>query len=353
MTETTPSQPKPSRSQTHRARVAEWKAIVEEHETPHTGRAIWQLVNSLGAYVATWCLIYASLKVSWFLAIPLCLLAGGLLVRVFIIFHDCGHGSFFKSQAANRFWGRLTGLLVLTPYYHWKWSHDVHHGTSGHLERRGTGDIWTMTVREYLECSPRKRFAYRLARNPFVLFGLAPLFLFLIHNRFPHPSTKRKARNSVWLTNLALAGFITVMMMVFGWLPYLILQLVTMAVAGTAGVWLFYVQHQFEETYWEHGEDWDFTDAALQGSSYYQLPRILQWFSGNIGFHHIHHLSHRIPNYNLECCHRSHPMFQEVKPLTLLGSLRTLRFRLWDEATSRLVGFDILRHRRMSDGAGA
>ncbi|MCB1231380.1 MAG: fatty acid desaturase [Verrucomicrobiae bacterium] len=338
-----------TRSQ-NRDRIIHWKKVVEEHEQPHFWRATWQIVNSLGAYVAIWIVMYLGLSVSWWMTIPLAILAGGLLVRVFIIFHDCCHGSFFQSARANRFWGRLTGLLTFTPFYHWKWQHDVHHGTSGHLDKRGTGDIWTLTVEEYLAASRWTRFAYRVSRNPVVLFGLAPMLMFLVYNRFPHPAAKGKARRSVWLTNLALAAMLWGMILAFGWLPWLILQMTVLTVAGAAGVWLFYVQHQFEDAYWERDDKWDYTEAALKGSSFYQLPRVLQWFSGNIGFHHVHHLSHRIPNYNLERCHYSNPLFSNVKPLTLIESLRCLHFRLWDEATSKLITFRQLRV-KLSDAA--
>ena len=219
----------------------------------------------------------------------------------------------------------------------------MHHATTGHLDRRGVGDIWTMTVEEYLKSSRWKRFSYRLARNPIVLFVIAPLFLFLVKHRVPLAQAKGRARSSVWITNLAVAGMAIGLSCVFGFLPWLIIQLIILAVAGSVGVWLFYVQHQFEDAYWEHGDEWDHVDAAMKGSSYYKLPKVLQWFTGNIGFHHIHHLSARIPNYNLERCHHSNSMFKEVKPLTMLASLKTLTYRLWDENTRKLISFGQLR----------
>ena len=325
------------------AGAANWKAIVAQYEKPHAGRASWQIVNTVGSYVAVWFLIYLSLGVSWWLVLPLAALAGGLSVRVFIIFHDCGHGSFYASRSANSFWGFVTGLLTFTPYYHWRGEHAVHHGATGDLDRRGVGDVWTMTVQEYLEASRWKRSAYRLARNPIVLFAIAPLVLFLFLQRFPRSGAKPHERRSVWWMNLALLVMVTGMSLVFGILPYLVIQLTVLTVAGAVGVWLFYLQHQFEDAYWERGEDWDYATAALQGSSFFRLPRVLQWFSGNIGFHHIHHLSPRIPNYNLQRCHESDPMFQEVCPMTLLGSLRSLGLRLWDESSKKLVGFRHLR----------
>jgi omega-6 fatty acid desaturase (delta-12 desaturase) len=323
--------------------VADWKELVTEFQRPSLWRATWQIVNSFGSYVLLWVLMGWSLTISWWLTLPLAILAGGLLVRVFIIFHDCGHGSFLKSRLGNDIVGFVAGLLTFTPYYHWRWEHALHHGASGDLDRRGTGDIWTMTVQEYLESSRWRRFAYRLARNPIVLFVIAPVFLFLVRQRFPSPGANRRERQSVWWMNLAILAMAALGSSLLGLKVYLLLQLVVIAVAGAAGVWLFYVQHQFEDAYWEHTDQWDFTNAALQGSSFYKLPRVLQWFSGNIGFHHIHHLSPRIPNYNLERCHNSHPLFQTVKPVTMFGSLKSITFRLWDEQRRKLVGFREIR----------
>jgi omega-6 fatty acid desaturase (delta-12 desaturase) len=303
-------------------------------------------LNTLVPYAALWYLMYLSLSVSWWLTIPLAILAGAFLVRAFIIFHDCGHGSFFKSATANHIVGAITGVLTFTPYYHWRWQHAIHHSSAGHLDRRGTGDVWTLTVQEYLEASRWKRFAYRLARNPFILFVVAPLFLFLVYNRIPSLKAPARERYSVHWTNLALGAMAAGLLWVFGLKAYLIIQLVILATAGSIGVWLFYVQHQFEGVYWERGEDWDYAEAALKGSSFYKLPRVLQWFSGNIGFHHIHHLSPRIPNYRLEKCHRAEPLFQTVKPITLLASLRSFTFRLWDEQQHQLVGYRHLRRVR-------
>jgi omega-6 fatty acid desaturase (delta-12 desaturase) len=329
-----------------RAEIASWKAIVEKYQKPIVWRASWQLLNTIGSYAALWYLMSLSVAVSWWIALPLAVLAGGLLVRTFIIFHDCGHGSFFKSSLANDIWGSVAGVLTFTPYYHWRWEHSIHHATSGDLDRRGVGDVWTLTVQEYLESSRLRRFAYRLARNPVVLFVIAPLALFLVWQRFPSPRASRRERHSVWWMNLAIVGMVTAMSAIFGIVPYLVLQLTAMMVAGSAGIWLFYIQHQFEDVYWERGAHWDYTAAALKGSSYYKLPRILQWFSGNIGFHHIHHLSPRIPNYHLQKCHESDPMFQVVKRVTLLSSLKAFTYRLWDESRRKLVGFRHIKQYR-------
>ncbi|MEZ5326053.1 MAG: fatty acid desaturase [Verrucomicrobiales bacterium] len=334
---------KPDKKQIHRESTAKWKSLVAKYEKPSFWRASWQIVNSVGSYLVMWALMYLSLSVSWWLTVPLAILAGGLLIRVFIIFHDCGHGSFFQSRRANHFWGFVTGLLTFTPFHHWRWEHSVHHATVGDLDRRGMGDIWTLTVQEYLEASRWKKFAYRLARNPVILFVIAPLVLFLIVQRIPTSSAKPREKRSVWIMNLAVLAMVSGLIALFGFGPWLIIQLTTMAVAGSGGVWLFYVQHQFEDAYWEHSDEWDYTAAALQGSSFYKLPKILQWFSGNIGFHHIHHLSSRIPNYNLERCHRSDPLFQEVEPLGFLVSLKSITYRLWDEQNKKLISFRTLK----------
>lgn len=313
-------------------------------QRPALPRGLWQLINTLGAYGVLWYLMRLSLGVSYWLTAALVLLAGGFLIRVFIIFHDCGHGSFFRSRKANDILGFITGVLSFTPFYHWRWQHALRHATSGDLDRRGTGDVWTLTVQEYLESSRWNRFAYRLARNPLVLFVLAPLFLFLVKQRFPAPKALRRERDSVYWTNLAVLAMGAGLSGIFGLKAYLLLQAGVLLVAGAAGVWLFYVQHQFEGIYWARGEEWDYCTAALKGSSFYKLPKVLQWFSGNIGFHHIHHLSPRIPNYNLERCHRAEPLFQTVKPITLFSSFKSLTFRLWDEQRRKLVSFRAVRN---------
>jgi omega-6 fatty acid desaturase (delta-12 desaturase) len=323
-----------------------WKAIVAKYQNPAVWRGTWQVLNTLVPYAALWYLMYLSLAVSWWLAVPLAILAGGFMVRLFIISHDCGHGSFFKSRSANNIVGFITGVLTFVPYHHWRWEHSLHHATSGDLDRRGTGDIWTLTVQEYLESSRWQKFAYRLARNPIILFVIAPLFIFVVRQRFAKADASKRERHSVYWTNLAILGLAAALSWAFGVRAYLLFQLLSMAVAGSAGVWLFYVQHQFEGVYWGRGKEWDYATAALQGSSFYKLPKILQWFSGNIGFHHIHHLSPRIPNYHLEKCHKAEPLFQTVKPITFFASFKSFTFRLWDEQQQRLVGYRALREIR-------
>ncbi|MFT5469263.1 MAG: omega-6 fatty acid desaturase (delta-12 desaturase) [Verrucomicrobiales bacterium] len=337
----------PKKSSNH-----DWKAIVAEHTKPSVARASWQIVNTVGSYIGLWILMYFAVSISWWLTVPLIAVTGAMLVRMFIIFHDCGHGSFFKSRRVNDIWGCITGTLTFTCYHHWRWEHSIHHASSGHLDKRGIGDIWTLTVQEYLEASRFKRIAYRLVRNPIVLFVIAPLYLFLVYERIPNLKAKRREVIAVLVVNVVLAGMVAGLIAIFGLWPYVIIQLGVLAIAGCGGIWLFYVQHQYEETYWER-DDWDYATAALEGSSFYKLPRILQWFSGNIGFHHIHHLSPRVPNYNLERCHRSHPMFHEVKPLTLFGSLKSMSYRLWDEKARRLISFGQLKRQLRANGAQA
>jgi omega-6 fatty acid desaturase (delta-12 desaturase) len=327
-----------------------WKDVVRRYQLPSRWRAVWQLTDTLVPYAALWTLMYFSLAISYWLVIPLAILAGGFLVRTFVIFHDCTHGSFFKSKRANEIVGFLTGILVFTPYHHWRWQHTIHHASSGDLDRRGMGDVWTLTVQEYLEASRWERFSYRLSRNPVILFGIAPLLLFLVFQRFPSRKAEKRVQLWVHATNLGILLMAAGLSWLFGITAYVIIQLTAMLVASFSGVWLFYVQHQFEGVYWERRPDWDFEKAALEGSSFYKLPKILQWFSGNIGFHHIHHLSPRIPNYALERAQKAEPMFQKVKPLTLRNSLKSLRFRLWDEGQRRLTGYKSVKESRRKKG---
>ena len=322
-----------------------WRQAVASFQHADVRQSVWQLVNSLVPYVVLWGLMLLSLRVSYWLTLILAIPAAGFLVRAFIIFHDCCHGSFFKSKEANDIAGTILGVLTFTPYYSWRHSHALHHAGAGDLDRRGTGDVWTMTVAEYQAASPLKRFGYRFFRFPAVTFGLGPLFMFLILHRLPVATDDRRERISVWATTLALAGIIVLAGFTIGIKAYIMIQLPLLWISGVAGVWMFYVQHNFEGTYWEHHDRWDFVAAALDGSSFYKLPVVLQWFTGNIGFHHIHHLSPRIPNYFLQRCHEAHPIFKQVKPITLLTSLRSLRLRLWDEEQRKLVGFKYLRTR--------
>ncbi len=316
-----------------------WKQAVKAYQSPDLRRSLWQLVNSLVPYIALWYLAYRLLDISFWLALPAQILAGGFLVRVFIIFHDCGHGSFFKSEKANDLIGYLTGILTFTPYHDWRLEHARHHATAGDLDRRGLGDVWTMTVAEYREAPQLQRLGYRLYRNPLVMLGLGPVYSFIIKQRIPRAKTGDQGRQSVLITNLALMVIFGGLFLSIGVGRTLAVQLPIFAIGGAWGIWLFYVQHQFEDVYWARRDDRDYVKVGMEGSSYYTLPRILQWFSGNIGFHHIHHLSPAIPNYRLPVCQRDQEIFQAVEPLTLRASLRSLRLRLYDEESRRMVGF--------------
>lgn len=319
--------------------VAEWKRAIAPYTQARTRIALWQLANTLVPLAALWVAMAYCAEYSLLAALPLAVIAGLFLVRTFIIFHDCGHGSFFRSRWANDVAGVVTGLLVITPYHQWRWEHAQHHATSGDLDRREVGDVWTMTLEEYRAASPSLRLRYRFARNPLVLFLVAPFWLFVLKQRRPNANASPFIKRTVWYTNLALVVKATLFSLWIGFGPYLALQLTAVAVAGAGGVWLFFVQHQFDGVYWGRSKDWDYTEAALKGSSFYDLPAVLRWFSGNIGYHHLHHLSPRIPNYELVACHEHAGISDTVEPLTLLGSLRSTRLHLWDEARRKLVSF--------------
>jgi len=329
-----------------------WKRIVTCYEKPTLSRSVWQVANTVVSYGILWYLMYRSLAISYWMTLALAIPAAGFHVRLFIIFHDCGHGSFFRSKKANDILGVITGILAFTPYYQWRHTHAIHHATSGDLDRRGIGDVWTLTVREYLETSRWRRFAYRLVRNPVVLFGIAPLLYLVVKHRFPWRKADRRDRNSVFGTNLAILAMAALLGWLLGIKAYLLIQVLVLMIAGSVGVWLFYVQHQFEGAYWARHDRWDFVTAALHGSSFYKLPRGLQWFTGNIGFHHIHHLSPGIPNYYLEKCHKAEPLFQGVACITLLSSLQSASYRLWDERQQTWVGYRHVRALRSSRTGG-
>jgi omega-6 fatty acid desaturase (delta-12 desaturase) len=271
--------------------------------------------------------------------LPLILAASALLVRIFIFFHDCCHGSFFASRRANRILGIVTGILTFTAYDDWRHSHARHHATAGDLDRRGEGDVWTMTVEEYRNAPPLKRLFYRFYRTPVVTFGLGPAYMFLLTHRFASKGAETRERVSVIVTNLAIAAIIAAAGLTIGLRTYVLIQLPVILIAGSLGVWLFYVQHQFEGVYWARHESWDMMRAAMEGSSYYKLPKVLQWITGNIGFHHVHHVLPRIPNYNLPASYEAVPYLQTVEPVTLRESLKSLRMRLYDEERKQMVGF--------------
>jgi omega-6 fatty acid desaturase (delta-12 desaturase) len=324
-----------------RAAKPDWHQAISEFAQADRRRAIWQLVNTFVPYVGLWVLMVYTIRAgfSYWLTLALIIVAVVLQVRIFIFFHDCGHRSFFASPRANTVLGYVTGILTFTPYHDWRRAHAKHHATAGDLDRRGWGDVWTMTVEEYLAAPRLNRLAYRLFRNPLILFGLGPTLIFLITQRFPHKGAKRREITSVIITDLAILAIVLVASLTIGLRTYLLIQLPILLIAGVLGLWLFYVQHQYEGVYWARHEVWDPNKAALQGSSYYKLPKFFQWCSGNIGLHHIHHLRPRIPNYSLQRCYDAIPAMQEVQPLTFLKSLGSLRMNLYDETQQKLVSF--------------
>lgn len=321
---------------------AGWRSLVARYQQPDTRKGIWQIGNSFGGLFLCWILMVWSLSVGYWLTLLLAFPAAGFLVRIFIIQHDCGHGSFFKTRWANDTIGIICGIFTMIPYRFWRRSHAIHHAHHAELEERGIGDVWTMTVAEYWQAPWWKRLAYRVFRNPLFLFGIAPTVNFVLLTRLPiggQNNWRNGEKASVWWTNLAIAGMVAAASVLIGLEAVLLIYLPVIVIAGSVGFWLFYVQHQFERTYWEHTPQWDYTLAAMHGSSYYKLPRVLQWFTGNIGFHHIHHLSPRIPNYNLQACHDENPLLQRVVHLTPINSLQTVWLVLWDEEQRRLVTF--------------
>jgi omega-6 fatty acid desaturase (delta-12 desaturase) len=306
--------------------------------------SIWQIANSfIPSFVLT-VLAYLSLRVSYLVTLSLTVLAGGFLMRIFIIQHDCGHQSFFKSKKANNTLGFVCGILTLTPYALWRMTHAVHHATSGDLDNRGVGDVETKTVKEYLAASRLERLKYRIVRNPFVLFLIAPLYVFVINQRTPvawRVATTKQGRRSLIYTDLTLAAIWIPLIALLGLDTVIKVQLPIYIVAATVGVWLFFIQHNFEDTYWRTHPEWSYEEAALRGSSYYKLPKVLQWFSGNIGLHHIHHLSPKIPNYLLQKAYDENEYLQNVHTLTLRSSFKIVfdRLALWDEDQQKLVSF--------------
>lgn len=328
------------------------KATLERYREPSFSQGIKQLVASVIPFCLLWGAMWFSLGYSVWLTLLLAVPTAGFLVRIYILHHDCGHGSLFKSKKLNDITGFVLGLLVFTPYLSWRRHHALHHASSGNLDRRGFGDVETMTVSEYLRLTSRKRLAYRLYRNPLFLFGVAPAVYFVILQRFTFglPPSWKKERVNIHYTNLALAACIAALCWLMGWRDFLMVHVPVTILASSLGVWLFYVQHNFEGTYWEHHDDWDFAAAALEGSSYYHLPKVLEWMTASIGFHHIHHLDSRIPSYRLQECYANSAVLQRVNRLTLRQSLSCINYKLWDEQTGRMVGFSNLHPSEPGNG---
>jgi len=319
----------------------EWVQVLAKYREPSTGRSIWELAVTLIPFVALWALAWASMSFSPLLAAGIACINALFLVRLFCIQHDCGHASFFKNRNVQDWVGRFLGVLTLTPYDVWKRTHSLHHAQHGNLDERGFGDVTTLTVAEYHSRGRVGRLLYRLYRHPLVLFVLGPSYLFLIQNRVPFGLMRAGRR--FWVsalgTNAALAVILAVMFWLGGAMPVLLIFLPTTIIAGTIGVWLFYVQHQFEETHWAKGDDWQLHEAALAGSSHYVLPQPLRWLSANIGIHHVHHLYSRIPFYRLPEILHEHAELASAQRLTVMESLRSVNLHLWDEKLGRLMSF--------------
>jgi omega-6 fatty acid desaturase (delta-12 desaturase) len=320
-----------------------WRASLARCAQPSNRLALRDLATSVVPYAALWVAMYLALDVSYWLVLALSIPAAGFLVRTFIVFHDCTHGSFLPSRRINNLVGRFTGVLVFAPFRSWQHAHARHHATAGDLDRRGDGDVPTYTVAEYRAMPWLSRTGYRLFRNPLVMFTIGPVFAMMISPRFISRSARPRMNNSTMLTNLALAVVIAGFCFLIGWQDFLAVEGPSALLAGTTGVWLFYVQHQFEDVYWENSDAWSYSEAALRGSSYLKLPKVLQFFTGNIGLHHVHHLSARVPNYNLQRAHDENDIFKDVPVLTIWDGLRSVRLKLWDEDSSRLVGWREVR----------
>jgi omega-6 fatty acid desaturase (delta-12 desaturase) len=315
----------------------DWRKSIARYERASLSRSLLDLATSVLPYLALTVVMYLSLDISVWLTLALSIPTAGFLLRTFIVFHDCAHGSFLKTKRGNLWLGRFTAFLVFQPFANWRHNHAVHHGTAGDLDRRGTGDVPTLTVEEYAESGWKKRLGYRLFRNPLVMFGIGPIWSLMIGPRIWSKEQRPRMRHSVWLTNLALLVVIGAIFWFVGPVAWLLVQMPTAIIAGIAGVWLFYVQHQFEDAYWENSESWSYDDAALQGSSYLKLPKLFQFFTGNIGLHHVHHLSAKVPNYNLQRAHDQNEVFRDVPVLTIRDGLHSVRLKLIDPDSGRLL----------------
>jgi len=324
-----------------------WTKIVRPYAVADHAKSWWQFSSSVIGFISTWYLAFLSLEVSYFLTIALGLLTAGFSVRLFIIMHDCGHGNFFKSKKMRTIIGHICGIFTITPYAQWTKSHGIHHSTSGNLDKRGIGDMLTHTTQEYEKLNWFDRLYYHCYRNPIFTFFLGPIYIFVVEYRTASKIDGPKEKNSVHLTNLALFCIILALSFAIGFKNFLLVQLPITMLACGIGSWLFYMQHQYEDPYWEREENWDFFDAAILGSSFYKLPKLLQYFSGNIGYHHIHHLSHMIPNYNLEKCMRENSLFQTPKTITFKDSIKCAFLNIYDEFEKELISFGQYRKRKL------
>jgi len=337
--------PPPAPAEAATQETIDWNAMLAPYRHPVAWKSTYQLVNTALALTACWAAAVWSLRVGYWLTLLLAFPTALMIARLFMLQHDCGHGAFFRSQKLNNLVGGILGVFTLVPYAYWRRTHAIHHATSGNLDHRSFGDIDTLTVREYLSRSKVKRILYRLYRHPAVLLLIGPTWQFVLKHRFPFdvPRGWRREQVGVQLTNLGLAAVIVLMIWLLGWKAFLMVQVPVTLLTGTIGVYLFYVQHQYEDTYWRYREAWNYFNAGLEGSSHLAMPKVLQWCTANIGLHHIHHVASRIPNYHLQKAYDNHPELRRVTRLTLWKSLRTLRLTLWDEDTRQLVGFRELR----------
>ena len=319
-----------------------WHALLSNYRNANNFQASWQIINTILPYGCCWLLMIWSIRQGYphALTLALTVAAAAFFARMFVLFHDCVHGSLFPSKRANTLFGYLLGVLVFTPFDDWRFSHLRHHASYANLDARGFGDIWTLTRTEYESSSKWKQRGYRLYRNPWVLIGLGALFSFLLRFRLPGHKTTRKERMSVLITNLLIAGIVLLAAWTIGWRMYLRIQLPVVWIAGATAIWVFYVQHQFAGVYWARKGAWDPMRAAMEGTSFYKLPAVLRWFTSNIGYHHVHHLRPRIPNYRLKACYEAIPALQAREPLTIRKSLSAIRLKLWDEERLELVGFN-------------
>ena len=320
-----------------------WREKLAPYAQPDVSRSLLDLATSVVPYLALIAVMYALTSVSYILVLVLAVPAAGFLLRTFIVFHDCTHGSFYPDRKLNDLIGIFCALLVFSPFHSWRHEHAVHHATAGDLDHRGMGDVDTLTVAEYLEKPWPARLGYRLMRNPVVMLGLGPLWALLLEPRLIPGWARERFGRKIIATDIALVVVIAGLCLLFGWKAVLLVQLPCAMIAGAVGVWLFYVQHQFDDVYWQRHDGWSYQDSALRGSSYLKLPKVLQFFTGNIGLHHVHHMLPRIPNYNLQRAHDENPVFHDVPTLTLWDGIRALRLKLYDERRGRLVGFAAAR----------
>jgi omega-6 fatty acid desaturase (delta-12 desaturase) len=320
------------------------KPYLAPYTKASTKKAILQIVNSVIPYLALWGVMIWSLQYSYWITLSLAIIAALFLVRIFILFHDCGHNCLFPSKKTNQVVGFFLGVLVFTPSEQWWRTHAIHHASSGNLDKRGVGDVMTLTVDEYLSKPAIVKIGYRLFRHPLVMFILGPIYMFLISHRIPRPNLGKKETRFQVYHNLALLAVVIVMVLAIGWRGYLIIQLPVIWIAGAVGIWLFFLQHQFEGVYWAESAEWDYVASALEGASYYELPKWLQWFSGNIGFHHIHHLSPKVPNYYLEACYKNGEIFQKkVRKISFWDGFKSIGLDLIDVKNNRLIRFRELK----------